>query len=166
MTAASLPSQTPTLARGDDAPAFDMPTDGGNRVRLADYSGSKKLALFFYPKDDTPGCTQEAKNFKELFKEFSAADTVVIGVSKDSVASHEAFKQKFCLPFSLASDETGSVCDAYGVWVQKSMYGKAYMGVDRSTFLIDQTGIVRQVWRKVKVDGHVKEVLDAAKALA
>src|SRR6185437_8464509 len=117
------------------------------------------------PKDDTPGCTVEAKDFRDHVKDFEKANTVIIGVSKDSLASHEKFKEKYCLPFPLASDETGRVCEEYGVWVEKSNYGKTYMGIERTTFLIDKTGVIRHIWRKVKVDGHVKDVLEAAKAL-
>ena len=149
---------------GDKAPGFDLPTDGG-RVRLEDFRG-KPVVLYFYPKDDTPGCTKEAQGFAAAYQEFRAAGAEVIGVSKDSVASHEKFKEKYELPFPLASDEGGAVVEAYGVWVEKSMYGRSYMGIDRSTFLIDGAGMIRQAWRQVKVPGHVEEVLAAAKALA
>ncbi len=125
----------------------------------------KHMVLYFYPRDDTPGCTLEAKDFKESMKEFEALNTVIIGVSKDSVKSHGDFRKKYCLPFPLASDESGKMCEDYGVWVEKSMYGKTYMGIERATFLIGKTGVIRNIWRKVKVDGHVQEVLNAVKNL-
>lgn len=150
---------------GDKAPDFTMPTNTIGDISLASFAG-KNVVLYFYPKDDTPGCTVEAKDFRDHIKEFDACNTVVIGVSKDSIKSHEAFQKKFCLPFPLASDTDGSVCEAYGTWVQKSMYGKSYMGIERSTFLIDAQGKLAKVWRKVKVDGHVQATLEAAKALA
>jgi peroxiredoxin Q/BCP len=153
-----------SLAPGQAAPDFDLPADGGGRVRLADFKG-RPLVLYFYPKDDTPGCTKEAQGFAAAAPEFAAAGVAVVGVSKDDVASHDQFKAKYGLPFALASDETGGTVEAYGSWVEKSMYGRNYMGIDRSTFLIDGTGTVRSVWRKVKVPGHVDEVLAAAKGL-
>ena len=122
--------------------------------------------LYFYPKDDTSGCTREAQDFAAAYPAFQAAGVEVVGVSKDSVASHDRFKAKHGLPFPLASDEAGAVVEAYGAWVEKSMYGRSYMGIDRSTFLIDGQGRVREVWRKVKVPGHVEAVLAAAKDLA
>jgi len=149
---------------GDKAPDFTLPVDGGKTVALSDLKG-KNVVLYFYPKDDTPGCTIEAKDFRDHMKEFDKANTVVLGASKDSVKSHEKFKEKFCLPFPLLSDESGEMCAAYGVWAEKSMYGKKYMGIERATFLIDKTGVIRTIWPKVKVDGHVKEVLEAAKTL-
>lgn len=152
------------LQTGAKAPAFDMPINGGGNVSLAGLAG-KSVVLYFYPKDDTPGCTIEAKDFRDHIQEFEKAGVVVIGVSKDSIKSHEKFRDKYCLPFALASDEDGKTCEAYGVWVEKSMYGKKYMGIERATFLIDKTGTLRQIWRKVKVDGHVVEVLAAAKTL-
>ncbi|MBQ1540507.1 MAG: peroxiredoxin [Caulobacteraceae bacterium] len=151
------------LQPGDKAPAFDLPTENG-RVRLSDFAG-RKLVLYFYPKDDTAGCTTEAKGFTEAAAEFAAAGATVVGVSKDSPASHGKFKAKHDLDVLLGSDGDGAVVEAYGVWIQKSMYGRQYMGVDRSTFLIDGDGVIRQVWRKVKVPGHVAQVLSAAKAL-
>jgi len=152
------------LAVGDKAPLFDVAWDSPTPVTKETLWG-KHMVIYFYPKDDTPGCTIEAKDFKEHIKEFEALNTVVIGVSKDSVKSHANFRKKFCLPFPLASDESGKMCEDYGVWVEKSMYGKTYMGIERATFLIDKTGIIRNIWRKVKVDGHVKEVLEATKGL-
>ena len=153
-----------SIEAGQAAPEFDLPTAGGGRARLADFKG-RPLVVYFYPKDDTPGCTKEAQGFAEAYPEFRAAGVAVVGISKDSAASHDKFKAKYDLPFILASDEHGGVVEAYGAWVRKSMYGKNYMGVDRSTFLIDGDGKVREVWRKVKVPGHVAEVLAAARAL-
>ena len=149
------------LTIGDKAPAFDMAASNDSRVSLASLVG-KNVVLYFYPKDDTPGCTIEAKDFRDMMKDFASANTVIIGVSKDSVKSHDKFKEKYCLPFTLGADEDGSVCEAYGTWVEKSMYGKKYMGIQRDTFLIDAQGIIRQIWRKVSIDGHAKEVLEAA----
>ena len=153
-----------TLNPGDKAPEFSMPTDGGGSVSLKDLKG-KKVVLYFYPKDDTPGCTKEACGFRDALPDFSGADAEIIGVSKDSVAKHDKFKAKHELPFTLASDEDGSVCEAYGTWVEKSMYGRKYMGIDRATFLIDRDGKIAQVWRKVKVPGHVEEVLETARQI-
>ena len=148
------------LEEGHPAPEFDLPTAGGGRARLADFKG-KPLVLYFYPKDDTPGCTEEAQDFADAYPELQAAGVEVVGVSKDGTASHEKFKVKYDLPFTLASDQQGGMVEAYGSWVEKSMYGKEYMGIDRSTFLIDGDGTVRRVWRNVKVPGHVAEVLAA-----
>jgi peroxiredoxin Q/BCP len=150
---------------GQAAPDFDLPTDGGGRVRLKDFLG-RTVVLYFYPKDDTSGCTKEATGFAEAYADFKAAGAEVIGVSKDSIASHDKFKAKYQLTFPLGSDEDGRVVEAYGTWVEKSMYGRKYMGIDRSTFLIDGSGTIRQAWRKVKVPGHVDEVLAATKAVA
>lgn len=153
-----------TTEIGKAAPAFTMPTDGGGSVSLEALKG-KKVILYFYPKDDTPGCTKEACGFRDNLPAFGGAEAVVIGVSRDSAASHDKFKAKYELPFTLASDEDGKVCEAYGTWVQKSMYGKTYMGIERATFLIDGAGVLRREWRKVKVPGHVEEVLAAAKEI-
>jgi thioredoxin-dependent peroxiredoxin len=150
---------------GQPAPEFDLPTAGGGRARLADFKGRRPLVLYFYPKDDTPGCTKEAQGFAEAYPEFQAAGIEVVGVSKDGTASHDRFKAKYELPFTLASDEGGSVVEAYSSWVEKNRYGRTYMGIDRSTFLIDCEGVVRRVWRKIAVPGHVAEVLEAARAL-
>jgi len=150
---------------GKRAPGFTLPTDGGGKVTLSGLKG-KKVVLYFYPKDDTSGCTAEACGFRDSMPDYSGTDAVVIGISKDSVVSHDKFKQKHGLPFTLASDASSDVCEKYGVWVEKSMYGRKYMGIERSTFLIDASGIVRGAWRKVKVPGHVAEVLKAAHALA
>jgi peroxiredoxin Q/BCP len=152
------------LQKGDVAPDFQLPTDGAGQVSLSGLKG-KNLVLYFYPKDDTSGCTKEAIAFNGLKAQFAAANTEIIGVSADSVASHDKFKKKYDLGFALASDEGKSMLEAYGVWVEKSMYGKKYMGIERSTFLIDSAGKVAGVWTKVKVDGHAEEVLAAAKAL-
>ena len=153
-----------TAAIGAPAPDFTMPTDGGGSVSLSDLKG-RKVVLYFYPKDDTPGCTKEACGFRDALPDFSTAEAAVIGVSKDSVARHDKFKAKYDLPFTLASDTDGKACEAYGTWVEKSMYGRKYMGIDRATFLIDEAGVLRAEWRKVKVPGHVEAVLEAAKAL-
>jgi peroxiredoxin Q/BCP len=141
-----------------------MPTDGGGTINLKDLKG-KKVVLYFYPKDSTPGCTKEACGFRDLMPDFSKVDAEIIGVSKDSIKRHDNFKAKYELPFVLASDENDDVCERYGVWVEKSMYGKKFMGIERATFLIDGKGKVRKVWRKVKVPGHVEDVLEAVKAL-
>ena len=150
------------LQPGDRASDFDLPTDGGGRVRLADLQG-KTVVLYFYPKDDTSGCTSEAQGFTAAAAEFAKAGAVVVGVSKDSPKSHDKFKAKYGLNLTLASDETGEMIERYGVWVEKSMYGRKYMGIDRATFLIGPDGVVRHVWRKVKVPGHVDAVLAAAR---
>jgi len=152
------------LTAGMKAPDFDLPTDGGDRVSLASLKG-KPVVLYFYPKDDTSGCTSEAIAFSAAREAFEAANAVVIGVSKDSPASHDKFKAKHDLTIRLASDEAGDMVEAYGVWVEKSMYGRNYMGLERATFLIDGTGTIREVWRKVKVTGHVDKVLKAVQAL-
>lgn len=160
--AAAKPSNE--LSIGDKAPGFSLPTDRNTTLSLKELKG-KNVVLYFYPKDDTPGCTVEAKDFRDHLKEFDNADTIILGASKDSVKSHEKFKEKFCLPFPLLSDEEGTLCADYGVWVEKSMYGKKYMGIERTTYLIDKNGVIKNIWRKVKVDGHVEEVLKAAEAL-
>ena len=153
---------SPTV--GDKAPAFSMPADDGSTVALKDLKG-KTVILYFYPKDDTSGCTKEACDFTGSMPNFSKAKATVIGVSKDSVASHQKFIKKHKLKVALGADEDGKVCEAYGTWVEKSMYGRKYMGIERSTFLIDGKGVIRAEWRKVKVPGHVDEVLAAVKAL-
>jgi len=153
-----------TVSIGDAAPDFAAPTDGDGKLDLAALKG-RKVVLFFYPKDDTSGCTKEACGFRDAMPDFSKIDAEVLGVSKDSVKSHDKFKAKFDLPFFLVSDEDGSICESYGVWVEKSMYGRKYMGIERSTFLIDEKGVVQGAWRKVKVPGHVEEVLKATQDL-
>jgi thioredoxin-dependent peroxiredoxin len=148
----------------DKAPDFTLPADGGGTVSLKALRG-EPVVLYFYPKDDTSGCTAEACAFRDAIPDFSKVKAEIVGVSRDSVASHDKFKKKFKLPFPLASDEDGKVCQAYGVWMEKSMYGKKYMGIERSTFLIDAKGVIRQAWRKVKVPGHAEAVLEAVRAL-
>ncbi|MCA8932615.1 MAG: thioredoxin-dependent thiol peroxidase [Rhodospirillaceae bacterium] len=148
---------------GQPAPDFTLPTAGGGSVSLAELKG-RKVVLYFYPKADTSGCTKEAVGFTEAADAFAEANAIVIGVSKDPVAKLEKFRDKYGLQVTLASDEAGSVVEAYGSWVEKSMYGRTYMGIDRSTFLIGEDGTLAKIWRKVKVTGHVKAVLDAAKA--
>ena len=155
---------TSHLNAGDPAPDFDLPRDGEGRVSLADFAG-RTLVLFFYPKDDTSGCTKEAIAFSGLEKDFEAAGAVVVGVSKDTVGKHDKFRDKHGLTVPLISDAEGDMCERYGVWVEKKNYGRTYMGIERSTFLIDGTGTVRQVWRKVKVPGHAEAVLDAVRTL-
>lgn len=151
------------VAEGSAAPAFDLETADG-RVRSADLRG-RAVVLYFYPKDDTSGCTKEAQDFSALATDFEAAGATVIGASKDSVASHRKFADKYALTVPLASDPDGATVEAYGAWVEKSMYGRRYMGVDRSTFLIDRDGVVRRIWRKVKTPGHAQAVLEAVQAL-
>ena len=143
---------------------FALPRDGGETVSLPDFKG-KNLVVFFYPRDNTSGCTAEATGFTVKKPEFEAANTVVIGVSKDSVASHEKFREKHALKIPLLSDENGDMCETFGVWKDKKMYGRTFKGIERSTFLIDADGVFRQIWRKVRVPGHVEEVLAAAQAL-
>ncbi len=149
---------------GQPAPDFSLPADGGGTVSLSAFAG-KNVVLYFYPKDDTPGCTREACAFRDLLPDFSGANAVVIGVSKDSPASHDKFKAKYQLPFLLAADTETSLAQSYGVWIEKKNYGKTYMGMDRATFVIDGAGVVRAIWRKVKVDGHAEKVLAAVKGL-
>ncbi len=152
------------LNPGDAAPAFSMPLSGGGHVDLAGLEG-KIVVLYFYPKDDTAGCTQEALNFTEKAAEFEALEAVLVGVSRDSVKSHDRFRAKHGLKVALASDADGAVTDRYRVWVEKSMYGRKYMGIERSTFLIDRQGKITRTWRKVKVAGHVDDVLAAAREI-
>lgn len=152
------------IEAGQPAPDVVLPRDGGGTVDLRDHRG-KAVVLYFYPKDDTSGCTREANEFSARAADFAAAGAVVIGVSKDSVASHDKFRAKHGLDLVLLSDADSDVAERFGVWGEKSMYGRKYMGIDRSTFLIDATGRVAQVWRKVKVPGHVDAVLDAVRAL-
>ena len=149
---------------GATAPDFTVTTDGDGEITLSALRG-KKVVLYFYPKDDTPGCTKEACGFRDSLPDFSASGAVILGVSKDSVARHDKFKAKYELPFTLLSDADGAICEAYGTWVEKSLYGRKYMGIERATFLIDEEGVVRGVWRKVKVKGHVEQVLEAVKGL-
>lgn len=153
-----------TITTGAPAPSFSLPGTDGRQISLDGLKG-RKLVLYFYPKDDTSGCTLEAQSFQALRKEFAAADTEIVGVSPDSLKSHDKFRSKYGLDFPLASDEAKSMLESYGVWVEKSMYGRKYMGVERTTILIDRDGKVARVWSKVKVPGHAEEVLDAARAL-
>ncbi|MGH8189419.1 MAG: peroxiredoxin [Steroidobacteraceae bacterium] len=145
-------------------PAFSRPATGGKTWKLSDGAG-KKLILYFYPKDNTTGCTKEGEAFRDLHAAFRKAGALVLGISPDSLKSHEGFKEKMSFPFDLLSDEERSVCELFGVWKEKSMYGRKYMGVERSTFLLDADGVLRREWRKVKVPGHAEEVLAAAKEL-
>ena len=152
------------LAPGDRAPAFRLATDQGEEITSASLKG-QPYVLYFYPKDDTPGCTKEAIGFTEAARKFAAAGIAVIAVSKDSVESHAKFRKKYNLKIRLGSDPEKTAAEAYGVWIKKSLYGRSYMGMDRATFLVDGKGVIRQVWRKVKVPGHVEKVLEAAKSL-
>ncbi|MCX5519200.1 thioredoxin-dependent thiol peroxidase [Kaistia defluvii] len=151
------------LTQGSVAPDFDLPTDGGSRIKLSDLKG-RKVVLYFYPKDNTSGCTVEAIDFSARQADFEAADTLVIGVSPDSVQSHERFRKKHKLSVTLASDENKAMLESYGVWEEKSMFGHKYMGVVRTTYLIDRDGRIARAWEKVKVKGHVDEVLAAARS--
>lgn len=148
------------LKEGAKAPAFKLPSDSGETIALKDLAG-QRVILYFYPKDDTSGCTLEAKNFRDELAAFKKKKAVILGVSRDSVASHVKFKEKYDLNFPLLSDEDGSVCEKYGVWVEKSMYGKKYMGIERTTFLIDEEGRIARIFPKVKVAEHCAEVLEA-----
>jgi len=153
-----------TIEEGDKAPDFTLETDGGGKTSLKDFAGNP-LVLYFYPKDDTSGCTKEAIDFSAVGAKFKKLGVPIVGVSKDSVAAHDRFKKKHALKITLGSDPEGKVIESYGSWVQKSMYGRKYMGIDRSTFLIDSKGKIVRIWRKVKVPGHVEDVLEAAKSL-
>jgi peroxiredoxin Q/BCP len=150
---------------GAEAPDFDLPRDGGGRVSLSDFQG-KHLVLFFYPKDDTTGCTAESLAFTELAEEFEAAGAAIVGMSPDSVTCHDRFIKKHRLTVALASDEEKTVLQAYGVWKQKSMYGRNFMGVERTTFLVRPDGTIATIWQKVKVAGHAEDVLRAVRNLA
>jgi len=152
------------LSIGDTAPMILLPRDGGETVDLAAMAG-KTVVVYFYPKDDTPGCTKEAIGFTEATAAFTAAGAVVWGVSKDTVAKHDKFRAKYELGIPLLSDEAGTVCEDYGVWIEKNMYGKKYMGIERATYVIDGTGKITHIWRKVKVPGHVDAVLEAVQSL-
>ena len=153
-----------TPETGSPAPDFTLPTDGDGTISLQSLKG-RNVIIYFYPKDMTKGCTDQACAFRDAMPDFSAANAAVIGISKDPVNSHDKFKARHMLNFILASDENGGVCEAFGVWKEKKMYGRSYMGIERSTFLIDARGIVREVWRKVKVKDHVAAVLAATKGL-
>ncbi len=153
-----------TLEVGDKAPDLKLPATGGKEINLNDYKG-RKLVVYFYPKDNTPGCTQEGRDFRDLYKEFQDAGADVIGVSKDSLRSHENFIEKFQFPFPLIADTEQQLCDAFGVIVEKSMYGKKYIGIDRSTWIFDKKNVLKKSWRGVKVKGHAEEVLRAIQSL-
>lgn len=153
-----------SVLEGQPAPDFALPTADGNIIRLSDLRG-KKVVLYFYPKDDTPGCTKEACSFRDNLGALQGMGVVVLGVSPDSVASHQKFAQKYGLTFPLLADEGAQVATTYGVWKEKQQYGRRYMGIERTTFIIDEEGIVRRVFPKVKVDGHVEEVMEAIRAL-
>lgn len=150
------------LTEGKKAPAFKLKDQDGNIVSLKDFSG-KHVVLYFYPKDDTSGCTKEACSFRDNLPDFSKIKAVILGVSADSIESHKKFQEKYNLPFTLLSDEDKKVVNDYGVWVEKSMYGRKYMGIERTTFIIDENGKIKKIFNKVKVDGHTEEVLSALK---
>lgn len=153
-----------TLGIGDKIPDLTLPASGGREVAFRDYAG-KKLVVYFYPKDNTPGCTQEGQDFRDLYKQFRSAGADIVGISRDSVKSHDNFVAKFEFPFPLLADVEGLACEAFGAIVEKSMYGRKYMGIDRCTWLFDENGRLRQVWRGVKVKGHAAAVLEAARAI-
>ena len=150
---------------GKPAPDFEAAATRNRTIRLSDFRGERNVVLYFYPKDNTPGCSQEAQDFRDHWRRFTSRKTVILGVSRDSLASHERFREKFQLPFDLISDPDEVVCTLYDVIRMKNMYGKKVRGIERSTFLIDRDGILRREWRKVKIKGHVEEVLEAVKAL-
>lgn len=152
------------LSENDRMPDVTLTGADGEAVRLSDVEG-RALVVYFYPKDDTTGCTREAQDFTALAVEFAAADTAVIGISKDSAKSHAKFADKYHLKVRLLSDADGAACEAFGVWTEKNMYGRKYMGIERATFLIDRDGVVKRIWRKVKVAGHAQDVLAAARDL-
>lgn len=158
-------AMTAIVKAGDTAPDFELPTDGGGRFRLSEQRGTP-VVLYFYPKDDTSGCTKEAIGFTERKHDFDAMQTLIVGISPDDPAQHDRFKEKHHLAITLAADTDKSVARAYGVWMEKSMYGRKYMGVDRATFLIDRDGVIAKAWRNVKVPGHVEDVLDTARLIA
>ena len=158
-----MPNAAPQVGR--QAPDFDLPSNQGGTVRLQDFRGKKNVVLYFYPKDDTPGCTREACDLRDGHRGLARKDVTVLGVSKDSVASHEKFASKYELPFALLSDAEGDVCERYGVWKEKTSYGRTSMGIERTTFVIDKEGVLRNVFPKVKVEGHFDEIEAAVDAL-
>ena len=153
------------LTEGKNAPDFSLPSTEGREISLSEFKGKKNIVLYFYPKDNTPGCTQESCDFRDSLKKFEKTDTVVLGVSPDPLQSHDNFREKFKLPFPLLSDEGKKVLNQYGVWKEKALYGRKYMGVERTTVVIDKQGKVRKVFPKVKVEGHSAEVLETVKGL-
>lgn len=155
----------PKLKVGKNAPAFTLMANNGEEISLKDYAGKEKVVLYFYPKDDTPGCTVEACGFRDTLKKIESEDAVVLGVSPDGIGSHNKFIEKFKLPFLLLSDEDKKVCKAYGVWVKKNMYGREYMGVARTTFIIDEGGKIAKIYEKVKPEGHAQEVLELLRTM-
>lgn len=155
-----------TLQEGDKAPEFKLPASTGGEIRLSDFAGKQVVVLYFYPKDMTPGCTQEACSFRDLAEEFAEAGAVILGVSADDLESHGKFRDKHELNFPLLSDLDGIVAEKYGVWKEKNMYGKKKMGVVRTTFVIDREGIIRKIWPKVKVDQHADQVLETVRGVA
>jgi peroxiredoxin Q/BCP len=157
-----MPAKTASLDQA--VPDFSLPATGGKTWKLSAAAG-RHLVVYFYPRDNTSGCTKESVAFGALYPQFRKAKTEIVGVSTDSLASHEKFKQKFSFPFELLADEKQAACKLFDVWREKSLYGKKYLGVERSTFLIDATGVLRREWRKVKVDGHAEEVLAAVRDL-
>ncbi len=152
------------VSEGERAPDFTVVRDGGGEVSLSDLKG-RKVILYFYPRDNTPGCTTEARDFRDALPDFTGLSAEIIGISRDSVKSHDGFRQRHDLNFALGADVDGAVCEAYGTWVQKKLYGRVSMGIERSTFLIDTQGVIRRVWRKVRVKGHVEQVLAAVRDL-
>lgn len=154
---------TPTI--GDTVSDFEAPMTSDKTFRLSDFHGKSNVVLYFYPKDSTPGCTTEGQNFRDAYSEFQAADTEIFGISRDGLKAHENFKAKQSFPFELISDKDEAICQLFDVIKMKNMYGKQFMGIERSTFLIDKDGVLRQEWRKVKVKEHVDAVLEAVKAL-
>jgi peroxiredoxin Q/BCP len=149
------------LQEGKAAPDFSLPSTEGKEIKLSDFKGKKSIVLYFYPKDNTPGCTQESCDFRDISAKFAKKDAVILGVSADSLKSHDSFRDKFKLPFPLLSDENKEVIKKYGLWVEKSLYGKKYMGIERTTVVIDKEGKVRKIFPKVKVTGHAEEVLES-----
>ena len=158
------PAATRGPKLGAKAPDFAMPTAGGGTVKLSALKG-RNVVVYFYPKDDTPGCTKEACGFNDMLAQFRKLDAEIVGISRDPMKSHDKFAAKYGLKFHLASDEDGKASAAYDTWIEKSMYGRKYMGLERSTYLVDRTGVIRAIWRPVSVTGHVEEVLAALKAL-
>lgn len=164
MSAIASKTSATALTVGTEAPDFSAEDDSGKTLALSDYKGTP-LVLYFYPKDNTPGCTTEAEDFRDAYNDFKKLGVEILGVSKDSVKKHCNFREKLSLPFPLLSDEEDSICERYGVWGEKKMYGKTFMGITRTTFLIDGQGVIREIWPKVKVKGHVEDVLAKADEL-